>query len=620
VSDWAPTGETFDDVVVVPYSDLLDRWRDGEIHRGGPIWPEWEEQVAARHGRGGRPIDVRPPDPEVPILDAGPMAWGGAIVDAFGHQVADFSARLLATLQARPDLPIAFASRPDLGYADLASAPGYFRAILEWLGVAPDRVRIVTAPTRPAELFVAPQAEQLSGPGPGTAYLDALDAHADERLGPSAHDGGLLYVSRAGMEARFAGEPYLEELLRAAGVRVLRPETLALAEQLRSYRAAAALVFAEGSALHALQLLGHIGAEVDVLERRRGTRLVEANLRPRVRRLAYQEVATKLVHGILPSGRPALPKGLSVAEPERLIEAFARRGVELRRSWDGAAWAAARDADVLRWTDTQAAEPGHLGAGSVEGILEGLLEAGLGHLVDDASVRLEPLRQHLAASVRTRAVGAPTLLFMHIPRSGGGSVRSALHDAIPPAERRDVYTGTAMDRSAFAALPDEERSSLTAVIGDFDFGLHEVVPGPARYAVMLRHPISRVLSLYRAAGKPATLESWVFDDRRVQADNAMVRAISGRANVPFGACPDDMLDEAVAHIEAYFEAVLIRGNMRRSAVVLGQAMGLTLPPFEVVNADPAGEDSFDPPKPLRKRLRQLNRLDVELFKRYAEGF
>ncbi len=199
-------------------------------------------------------------------------------------------------------------------------------------------------------------------------------------------------------------------------------------------------------------------------------------------------------------------------------------------------------------------------------------------------------------------------------------MRAALHAAIPAGDRRDVYAASSMDAAAFAALPQGERAGLTAVIGDFAFGLHEAVPGPARYAVMLRHPISRVLSLYRAAGKPGTLESWVFDDRRVEADNAMVRAISGRTDVPFGACPDDMLDEAVAHIEAHFEAVLIRGNMRRSAVVLGQAMGLTLPPFEVVNADPAGEDSFDPPKPVRKRLRQLNRLDVELFKRYAEGF
>ena len=81
-----------------------------------------------------------------------------------------------------------------------------------------------------------------------------------------------------------------------------------------------------------------------------------------------------------------------------------------------------------------------------------------------------------------------------------------------------------------------------------------------------------------------------------------------------------MLEEAIAHIEADFDAVLVRGNMSRSAVVLGRAMGLPLPTLPIVNADPAGEDAFEPPKPVRKRLRQLNALDVALFRRYSEGF
>jgi hypothetical protein len=100
----------------------------------------------------------------------------------------------------------------------------------------------------------------------------------------------------------------------------------------------------------------------------------------------------------------------------------------------------------------------------------------------------------------------------------------------------------------------------------------------------------------------------------------MVRAISGRVDVPFGQCSDDMLDEAMAHIEAEFDAVLLRSSMSRSAVVLGRTLGLSLPPFPVVNADPAGEDSLDPPKPVRQRLRKLNRLDLALFKRYSDGF
>ena len=78
-------------------------------------------------------------------------------------------------------------------------------------------------------------------------------------------------------------------------------------------------------------------------------------------------------------------------------------------------------------------------------------------------------------------------------------------------------------------------------------------------------------------------------------------------------------DERVVR-EADFDAVLLRSSMSRSAVLLGQALGMSLPPFPVVNADPDGEDSYDPPKSVRKRLRQLNHLDLELFKRYSEGF
>ena len=371
MSDRTITGETFRDVVVVPYTDLLDRWRDGEIHRGGPIWPDWDRQEEARHRRAGAPVDVRPADPDGPVAEAGPMAWGGAIADEFGHQVADFSARILTTLRARPDLPVAFASRPDLGFGSVDAAPAWFTSILAWLGLPREQVRVITQPTRVAELFVVPQAEQLRGPGPEPDYLDALDELAASKLGPVESRGELLYVSRAGVSTRFAGEDYLEDVLRRAGARVVRPETLPLTEQLQAYRGSRDLVFAEGSAMHVLQLLGRIDADVLVLMRRVGTRLAEENLRPRVRSLAYDELADRFIHGLVPTGRPAWEKSLSVVEPERFRRAFAARSLDLQTAWDEAAWATARDADNLRWVDGQAADPSHLGAGSVEHILAG---------------------------------------------------------------------------------------------------------------------------------------------------------------------------------------------------------------------------------------------------------
>ena len=623
-----PAGLTFHDVVVVPYAALLDKWQDGEFHQGGPIWPDWDQQRLARHCREGRPFDIRPEDPETVEHYVETLAWGGGIDPQFGHQVADFSARLLATTLAHPELPIAFASKPERGWRTLDDTPAFFAQILDWFGIPRERVHFINESTMVGQLFVAPQAEQLDGPGPSADYLDALDRLAAARLYELPVERvPALYVSRAGMPARFAGETYLERALVEAGVHVMRPETLPLLEQIRSYRAAERIIFAEGSAVHVLQLLGHVDADVGVLVRRGGTHIAQPNLLPRVRSLDYEDGTAGMVLGILPSGRRATHLGLSVLRQDAIVDMFARLGVDLVGRWSDSAFGQARDEDVLAWADAQVSQPQLHGPGSVELILERLASVGLDHLVEPVRARLEPLTAYLAMITGPRAPAGEdhaTTLYMHIPLTAGTAVRASLEQVIPASERRLVYDHAAVegaiDSAAFAALPADERRGLSLVFGDFAYGFHRHIPGPARYVVMLRHPIGRILSLYRAAGMPGpSLESWVFDDRRLEADNYMVRMLSGRNDVPFGACTEGMLQAAFDHIEADFEAVLSRGSMARSAVVLGKAMGATLPPFEVVNADPAGDDSFDPPKAVRKRLRQLNRLDVALFKRYADA-
>ena len=55
----------------------------------------------------------------------------------------------------------------------------------------------------------------------------------------------------------FAAEILLEMVLQERGVRVVHPETLPLEEQLSIYLGADALIVAEGSAQHGLELLGY---------------------------------------------------------------------------------------------------------------------------------------------------------------------------------------------------------------------------------------------------------------------------------------------------------------------------------------------------------------------------
>lgn len=230
-----------------------------------------------------------------------------------------------------------------------------------------------------------------------------------------------------------------------------------------------------------------------------------------------------------------------------------------------------------------------------------------------------------------------TLLFMHIPKTAGTSLRVALGQCFERAEQAYLYESTdldgAIDPRAFHDLPEPERARLRFVMGHFGFGIHESIPGPARYVTMVRDPVDRVASIYyhyktQAARRKGSrgwreqkaiaehelsLEDWVFGQGRLEVDNAMVRMISGRAGVRFGMCSDDMLVDALAHVEERFDAVLVRGLMLRSADILGSLIGRPLPAIEFHNVNRSRDplESIDPGT--RSRIRELNHLDAEFF-------
>ena len=287
------SGQSFRDVVVVPYSDLLDRWRDGEIHRGGPVWPDWDAQLAARHGRGGRPSMSARRIPRDRSRRRGRWPGPGPLSIRSGTSWPTSPAPAGdARDAAGPAHRLRHAAGP--GLDEPATAPGLLPGHPRLVRCASTAGRSSRHPRASASCSWPPR--QSSSADRARTRLPRRPRRAHpERLGRAVATR-LLYVSRAAMEARFAGERYLEEVLGAAGFRVLRPETLALAEQLAptvrrrawsSRRVPRCMPCSSGA----------LDADVRVLERRPGTRLAEANLQPRVRDLAYEEVATGLSTG-----------------------------------------------------------------------------------------------------------------------------------------------------------------------------------------------------------------------------------------------------------------------------------------------------------------------------------
>lgn len=133
--------------------------------------------------------------------------------------------------------------------------PGFAMDILAALGVA-DRVRFVTAPTSADHLTVTEPVVELHAKV--HECVAGLAAHVG---GEEEPDEGAVFLSRAGLgrwgEARMVvGEAALERALAAAGVAIVRPETLPLPEQVAALRRHRTVIGFAGSALHTLLLAG----------------------------------------------------------------------------------------------------------------------------------------------------------------------------------------------------------------------------------------------------------------------------------------------------------------------------------------------------------------------------
>ena len=364
---------SFRDVLVMP----IEAFHQGAMFRGGPLWPSYGLQLRARTGRGWLPF---PRDaasaPAAPASELASATWVGPVSHHFGHAVADFGMRLAASAHADPSQPLLFA----VSAIDPPEPPAFFWQILAHLNVDPARVVLAREPVLVRELHVFPQAERRGGPAPDPAYLDYLDAVAAPA--PPADSPARVYVSRARLQShnrhftvgQLAGEAYLERLLASSGVAVVHPEEITVAEQMALYRGARLLLFAEGSALHGLQLLGRVGADVAVINRRRGSRIAASSLKPRARSLSYILAIRGVIHGLMPDGRPDRVRGIAVLEPSRLTRELARLGLDLAPAWDRDAYLAQRDRDIEAWIAATVARNLHPGARAA-------IEAGLAKLV-----------------------------------------------------------------------------------------------------------------------------------------------------------------------------------------------------------------------------------------------
>ncbi len=219
------------------------------------------------------------------------------------------------------------------------------------------------------------------------------------------------------------------------------------------------------------------------------------------------------------------------------------------------------------------------------------------------------------------------VIFLHIPKAGGSTLRRLLHKQYPSKSVYRIESDINGDILRFGELTFEQTQKIQLVTGHQAFGLHTYLPD-AVYITMLREPITRVISEYRfIANNPyhvlydsvskMSLLAYLDCGLSGQISNGQTRLIAGIWKDQQCGVPGNRdvtakdLEQAKHNLAEHF---IYPGTLAYYDEVLllwRQALGWKMPVYLRENVTPV---PYSPPNAKELALiRELNQWDLQLY-------
>ena len=209
----------------------------------------------------------------------------------------------------------------------------------------------------------------------------------------------------------------------------------------------------------------------------------------------------------------------------------------------------------------------------------------LGKQISGGRVRIPEIVPHIEE---------PTFIVLHVQKSGGTSLRTALASEMRAGDAMFLYPDrtTGLSVGEFEELPVVQRDTFRLIMGHVYYGLDQSISRPSSYVTILREPMARLRSHFyhhvhagtefMMNGNSLPVEVVVQHALSDEFDNLMVRMLLGAdpGVVPIHAITEGHVELALSQVKRKFRFVAITEHLDEHYPALCSVMGLpvsTLP-------------------------------------------